>query len=67
MYILYLNNIFMYVRMYIFSDKDEYYRIVHASIIVLGIFTCSTSVLLWWLYKNLAECTGRDKYDVEGT
>ena len=53
--------------MFIFSDKDKHYRIVHVSIIVLGIFTCGTSVLLWWLYKNLAEFTGKDKYDVEGT
>ena len=52
----------MYVRTYVFSDN----RVVHASIIVLGVFTCGTSVLLWWLYKTLVVCSNKDKYDVEG-
>ena len=52
--------------MYVFSDDNKYYRIVHASIIVLGVFTCGTSVLLWYLYKNLVVCGNKDKYDVEG-
>ena len=52
--------------MYVFSDDNKYYRIVHASIIVLGVFTCGTSVLLWWLYKSLVVCSNKDKYDVEG-
>ena len=37
-----------------FSDDNEYCRIVHVSIIVLGIYTFGTSLLLWWLHKKLA-------------
>ena len=32
-------------------------------IIVLGVSTLGTSVLLWWLYKYFS---GKDKYNVEG-
>ena len=37
-------------------DDDEYCRIVHVSITVLVIYTFGTSLLLWWLYKKLANC-----------
>ena len=37
---------------YTFSDDDDC-RIVHVSIIVLGIYTFGTSLLLWWLCKKL--------------
>ena len=43
-----------------FSDDDEYCRIVHVSIIVLGIYTFGTSLLLWWLYTKLAKCCFSD-------
>ena len=33
-------------------------------VIVLGVSTLGTSVLLWWIYKYFS---GKDKYDVEGT
>ena len=53
----------IYVRTYvhIFSEDD---KTAHYSIIVLGILTCGTSVLLWWLYK--ACCGSKEKYNVEG-
>ena len=48
-----------------FLDKDKNYEIIMAVfIIVPGIFTCGTSILLWWLYKEL--CSSKDMYDVEG-
>ena len=47
-----------------FSEKDEHSKLVHYSIIILGICTLGTSILLWWLYKELAKyCSGKD---VEG-
>ena len=50
----------------LFSLKDED-KISHYCIIVLGISTLGTSVLLWWLYKELAKhFSGKDKYDLEG-
>jgi len=43
------------------SDEDKYGRIVHITIIVLGILTCGTSVLLWWLYSGLTKhCCKQD-------
>ena len=38
-------------------------KMSHYCIIVLGISTLGTSVLLWWMYKYFS---GKDKYDVEG-
>ena len=49
----------MYVHT--FSEKD---KTAHYSIIVLGILTCGTSVILWWLYKEF--CGSKEKYKVEG-
>ena len=50
-----------------FSEKDEHSKLVHYSIIILKISTLGTSILLWWLYKELAKhCCGKDKYDVQG-
>ena len=48
-------------------DKDECYRITSVSIIVLGILTCGTSVLLWWIYKRLSKCgNSKNKYSLKG-
>ena len=38
-------------------------KMSHYCIIVLGVSTLGTSVLLWWMYKYFS---GKDKYDVEG-
>ena len=40
--------------------EDKYQKITNVSIIVLGIYTCGISVLLWALYKGL--CSTREKY-----
>ena len=51
-----------------FIDKDERCSIINISIIVLGILTCGTSVLLWWIYKGISECgDSKKKYNLEGT
>ena len=63
-YVLYVANstIVFEISMYIyFSEKD---KTAHYSIIVLGILTCGTSVLLWWLYKEC--CGSKAKYNVKG-
>ena len=47
--------------------KDEYYRITSISIVVLGILTCGTSVLLWWIYRRISECgNGKKNYNFKG-
>ena len=47
---------------------DKYLKITNVSIFVLGIYTCGTSVLLWWSYKGIAECcSSKKKYSCEGT
>ena len=59
----------MYTCMHVFFnvDKDEEYRIAHVSIIVLGILTCGTSVLLWYLYKGIGRCgNNKKKYSLKG-
>ena len=38
-------------------------KMSHYCIIVLGVSTLGTSVLLWWMYKYFS---GKDKYNVEG-
>jgi len=57
------------VCVYLFSDEDKYYRIVHVSSIILGILTCGTSVLLWWLYSGIItkSLSSKNEYDVKGT
>ena len=52
-----------------FSDKNECCRITSVSIIVLGILTCGTSVLLWWLVsKGVSERgNSKTKYNLKGT
>ena len=52
---------YQYTYVHTFTEDD---KTAHYSIIVLGILTCGTSVLLWWLYK--ACCGSKEKYDVEG-
>ena len=61
----------MYVRMYCVYISTVYLldgdksKVFIYSTTLLGILTCGTSLLLWWLYK---ECfSSKDKYDVEGT
>ena len=55
-----------YIRMSLLG-KDECYRITSVSIIVLGILTCGTSVLLWWIYRRISECGNSKKnYDLKG-
>ena len=50
-----------------FSEKDEHSKLVHYSLLILKISTLGTSILLWWLYKELAKhCCGKDKYDIQG-
>ena len=57
-----------YVYALLFSEEDDHSKLVHYSIIILAICTLGTSILLWWLYKELDKyCGGKDKYDVEGT
>ena len=51
--------------MYLYFPDEEKSNIIVCSTILLGIFTCGTSVLLWWLYKKC--CSSKEKYDVEGT
>ena len=46
----------MCVHLYLYVDDDECSRIVHVSIIVLGIYTCGISLLLWWLWTKLSTC-----------
>ena len=48
-----------------FPDEEKSNIIILCSTILLGILTCGTSVLLWWLYKKF--CSSKEKYDVEGT
>ena len=55
--------IYMLHMCVLFSLEGED-KISHYCIIVLGVSTLGTSVLLWWLYKYFS---GKDKYDVEGT
>ena len=56
-----LNNMFVCLL-------DKYVRITNVSIIVLGIYTCGTSVLLWWLYKGITKCCSNNKkISLEGT
>ena len=54
---------------YLFSDEDKYYRIVHVCSIILGILTCGTSILLWWLCSGIInKClSSKNEYDVKGT
>ena len=48
-------------------DEDECYRTTSVSIIVLGILTCGTSVLLWWIYKTISKCdNNKKKYNLKG-
>ena len=48
----------------IFSDEDKSYKTVQYFIILLGVLTCGTSVLLWWMFK---ECrNNKEKYNVKG-
>ena len=55
-----------YIRMPLLG-KDKCYRITSVSIIVLGILTCGTSVLLWWIYRGISECGNSKKnYDLKG-
>ena len=59
----------MYICMHAFFnvDKDQEYRITHATIIVLGILTCGTSVLLWYLHKGIGGCgNNKKKYSLKG-
>ena len=52
---------------YMFAFLDKYCKITNVSIFVLGIYTCGTSVLLWWLYKGIAEiCGTRKKHSFKG-
>ena len=51
----------------VFSEDDKHYNFVHYFIIVLGVSTLGTSILLWLLYKKLIkQCIGKDKHDVQG-
>ena len=50
---------------YLYFTDGEKSNIILCSTILLGILTCGTSVLLWWLYKKC--CSSKEKYDVEGT
>ena len=55
----------MFICLFYFLDK--YCKITNVSIFVLGIYTCGTSVLLWWLYKGIAEiCGTRKKHSFDG-
>ena len=51
----------MSIYIHLFSEDD---KTAHYSVIVLGILTCGTAVLLWWLYKEC--CGSKEKYVVEG-
>ena len=43
-------------------------KISQYSIIILGVCTLGTSVLLWWLYKELVKhFSGKEKDNIEGT
>ena len=53
-----------YVRINIFSEEDKSYKTMQYSIIVLGVLTCGTSVLMWLLFKGC--CTSKEKYNVKG-
>ena len=44
-------------------DEDKSKMFVYSTTLI-AIFTCGTSVLLWWLYKEFF--MSKDKYDVEG-
>ena len=65
MYFLYMRTYTMLCIYILISDDDEYCKIVHVSIIVLGIYTFGTSLLLWWLYKKFTKCFCAN--DSEGT
>ena len=55
----------MYICLF---NKDREYRIAHTTVIVLGILTCGTSVLLWYLYKGISGCcNNKRKYSLKGT
>ena len=50
--------------MYVYLLDEDKSKVFVYSTTLIAIFTCGTSVLLWWLYK---ECfRSKDKYDVEG-
>ena len=47
--------------------KDECCTIENISIIVLGILTCGTSALLWWICKAISKCgDSKKKHDLRG-
>ena len=53
-------------HMYICTSSDtDPSSIVVCCTILLGILTCGTSVLFWWLYKKC--CGSKERYNVEGT
>ena len=56
-----------YVTLCMFSGQSKYCKITNVSIIVLGIYTCGTSVLFWWLYKLMyGLCNGKEKDSFQG-
>ena len=56
-----------YITTCVLSEDDKHYNFVKYSIIVLGVSTLGTSILLWLLYKKLIkQCSGKDKYVEEG-
>ena len=57
---MYIHVIHMCV-LFLLEGED---KMSHYCIIVLGVSTLGTSVLLWWMYKHFS---GKDKYNVEGT
>ena len=57
----------MYIHDISFSDNDRQYRIAYVSVVVLGILTCGTSVLLWYLYKGISGWyNSKSKYSLNG-
>ena len=59
-------NMFVNASINFVPDEDEHFKVVHVSIIVLGICTLGTSILLWWLYKELVKWhSSKDEYDMK--
>ena len=62
-YVIKISAVYTWYMYTYLLDEDKSKVFVYSTTLI-AIFTCGTSVLLWWLYK---ECfRSKDKYDVEG-
>ena len=65
MYVQYVHHYILLCMSTVHLLGEDKSKLVIYSTTLLGILTCGTSVLLWWLYKTCF--SSKDKYDVKGT